>query len=173
MTGFSPVFEVRARLTSDRFATRGWSGELSEARITWNDLFSAIGPQMLDESAEYDISERIEEWLTERYATEARARVYEVVEGEGDDVSQLVSTSVSLTPADFGTLIIQLRALGLITKSERPRSVKDTETYWTITPYGDEKRTTLMAIRRKPARKPKPKRKPTVKPKAKSKAAKS
>lgn len=38
--------------------------------------------------------------------------------------------------------------LGLITKSTKPRSVKDTNTYWTMTPFGDTVMTRLRAIRR-------------------------
>jgi hypothetical protein len=38
---------------------------------------------------------------------------------------------------DLGTVIIQLRALGLIEKSENRRSVSDKGTYWTLTPYGE------------------------------------
>lgn len=48
----------------------------------------------------------------------------------------------------LGTIVVQLRALGLIAKSARKRSLKDTETYWTLTPYGDNVMTKLRAIRR-------------------------
>ena len=49
---------------------------------------------------------------------------------------------------DFQTIKVQLRALGLITRSEKTRSVKDSGTYWTLTPYGDEVMTQLRAIRK-------------------------
>ncbi len=49
---------------------------------------------------------------------------------------------------DFQTIKIQLRALGLIVKSTKSRSVKDTATYWTLTPYGDNFMTKLRAIRK-------------------------
>ena len=48
----------------------------------------------------------------------------------------------------FQTIKVQLRALGLIARSERPRSVKDTSTYWTLTPYGDTVMNNLRAVRR-------------------------
>jgi hypothetical protein len=50
----------------------------------------------------------------------------------------------------FHTILVQLRALGLITKSVKNRSVKDTRTYWNLTPYGDAMMTRLRAIRRGP-----------------------
>ena len=46
------------------------------------------------------------------------------------------------------TIIVQLRALGLIVKSTRQRSVKDTATYWTLTPFGDNVMNRLRAIKR-------------------------
>jgi predicted MarR family transcription regulator len=49
---------------------------------------------------------------------------------------------------DFQTIKIQLRALGLITKSTKSRSVKDTATYWTLTPFGDTVMTRLRAIQK-------------------------
>jgi hypothetical protein len=39
-------------------------------------------------------------------------------------------------------------ALGLITQSERRRSVTDKGTYWTLTPYGRTRLIQLRAIRR-------------------------
>jgi len=56
--------------------------------------------------------------------------------------------SFTLDQDDFQTIKVQLRALGLITKSDKARSVKDVTAYWTLTPYGDEMMTRLRAIRR-------------------------
>ncbi|MCU7371906.1 hypothetical protein PEC18_13825 [Paucibacter sp. O1-1] len=55
---------------------------------------------------------------------------------------------IALDEQDFQTVKIQLRALGLMAKSEKNRSVKDSGTYWTLTPYGDEVMTRLRAIKR-------------------------
>ena len=41
---------------------------------------------------------------------------------------------------------MQFRALGLITKSTRKRSLKNTATYWRLTSHGDERLTSLRAI---------------------------
>ncbi|EBP9710788.1 forkhead box transcription factor, partial [Salmonella enterica subsp. enterica] len=48
----------------------------------------------------------------------------------------------------FQTIKVQFRALGLIIKSEKSRSVKDKGTYWTLTPYGENLMTTLRAIKK-------------------------
>ena len=54
----------------------------------------------------------------------------------------------ALREDDFQTIKVQLRALGLVAKSTKPRSLKDTETYWTLTPHGDRVMTQLRAVRR-------------------------
>ena len=53
---------------------------------------------------------------------------------------------IEIKDNNFQTIKVQLRALGLITRSERPRSVKDTGTYWALKPYGDAVMTRLRAI---------------------------
>ena len=49
---------------------------------------------------------------------------------------------------EFETVTTQLLALGLITKSVRTRSVKDSGTYWTLTPYGETYAVKLKAVKR-------------------------
>ena len=56
----------------------------------------------------------------------------------------------NIDESDFQTIKIQLRALGLIIRSEKTRSIKDVDTYWTLTPYGDDLMTRLRAIKRSP-----------------------
>jgi hypothetical protein len=52
------------------------------------------------------------------------------------------------TSSEIDTCIIQLRALGLIKVNDKKRSVKDTGTYWTLTPYGDSLMVQLRAVHR-------------------------
>jgi hypothetical protein len=49
---------------------------------------------------------------------------------------------------DEQTIKIQLRALGLIVQSKKARSIKDTRTFWSLTPYGDAVLVQLRAIRK-------------------------
>ncbi len=103
--------------------------------ISWNDLFARIAPMMIDEADEREIHSAI-----------------------GDEIIQLVGAEpVSVlgcvpTQQSFAPIIVQLRALGLIMKSEKKRSLKDRHTYWTLTPYGDSVMTRLLAIRKKPVK---------------------
>jgi len=123
-----------------------WDNILSEGdkhcktpvTLTWNGIFSAISPSMLDEAAEYqlrnDLSNYIKDIEEPGLLKLARGRSVKDFKIEADS---------------FRTIIVQLRALGLIARSERPRSLKDNNTYWKLTPYGDAVMTSLRAIRRK------------------------
>ncbi|MBP0624982.1 DUF4062 domain-containing protein [Cupriavidus consociatus] len=106
---------------------------------TWNDIFACIAPLMIHEAAEPTLKHAID-GLAEAENTE-RLGMNEKLLGHslgGFRISQ----------DDFQTIKVQLRALGLIAKNDKTRSVKDSGTYWTLTPYGDEVMTQLRAIRR-------------------------
>ena len=107
--------------------------------LTWDEIFSALAPLMIDESDESGL----------RSALNSLVRNKEY----GDLHSQKqfkghTFFDFTVRADDFQTVKIQLRALGLITKSSKNRSVKDTATYWTLTPYGDNQMTKLRAIPR-------------------------
>ena len=67
----------------------------------------------------------------------------ELNDGEGKGHSFL---NFIIDEEDFQTIKVQLRALGLMAKNEKNRSVKNTGTYWTLTPYGDSVMNRLRAI---------------------------
>jgi hypothetical protein len=115
---------------------------------SWDELFSAVGPEMLNEARDKALRARIRTWLDEEYGRQVKQETRAETIGEGEVITRFVSFKLDISGDDFGTLIIQFRALGLIEKSERQRSVKDTETYWTLTTFGDQHLTTLRAIRR-------------------------
>jgi hypothetical protein len=132
-----------------RYATHGTKLDASlNVTLTWDEILSAIGPTLLDESHQGSIERRLNLWLTEHYGGQVRRNARAYIEAEEEVVIGFRGTSVELSEDDFGTILVQLRALGLITRSERKRSVKDRGTYWTLTAYGDEHLTTLRAISR-------------------------
>lgn len=106
---------------------------------TWNEIFSVVGPLMIDECSEFQFQTALNEWIEAVQLTRLTKQAkYRNCEFE-----------VNISNEDFQTIKIQLRALGLIAKNQKSRSVRDTQTYWTLTPYGDETLTKLRAIRRK------------------------
>ena len=96
---------------------------------------------MIDEAGDNTVQQGLNSFLVERNISAIRKHAG----FDGKDVAD-----VQIKDSHFQTIKVQLRALGLITKSQRQRSVKDTDTYWTLTPYGDAVMTRLRAIRRAP-----------------------
>ena len=117
------------------YARTGWTGNFS---ATWDDLFSVAAPLMINEAQENTVKAALDAFVEERCSN----RVQQQKEIKGQEV-----LNFSLNQEDFQTVKVQLRALGLITKSDKTRSVKDSGTYWTLTPYGDEMMIRLRAIR--------------------------
>ena len=105
---------------------------------TWNEIFSTVSPHMVDEADECYLRTRLRGYVAE--ATKLPKKF-------GDRFHE---PWLEIRDSDFQTIKIQLRSLGLIRQSIRQRSVKDTYTYWTLTPYGDSVMTRLMAIRKGP-----------------------
>ena len=56
--------------------------------------------------------------------------------------------NIAINNEDFQTLKVQFIALGLIRKSEKKRSVRDSGTYWELTPFGETKMMQLRALKR-------------------------
>lgn len=119
--------------------SQGWNWELS-FDVPWNLILYDIGPLMLDEATDAELRIGLNRMVRDR-SRPFRAKEKSLIGHKG-------FRAFSITEHDFQTIKIQLRALGLIAKSERNRSVKDNASYWTLTPYGDQILTTLRAIRR-------------------------
>jgi hypothetical protein len=100
---------------------------------TWDELFRIMGPSMFYECDEPTLKRRLEAKLRE-------LAVFDPVD--------LKTEGFGVRTEDFETVKTQFLALGLIKKSVRPRSVKDSETYWTLTPYGETYIMKLKAVKR-------------------------
>lgn len=92
--------------------------------MTWADLFGRVGPTLLGTASESVM----------RAALDAQLRAFTRF-GRG-----------SIRDVDFDAIKLQLRALGLTRISDRKRSLKDNDTYWELTPYGETVLNQLRAI---------------------------
>ncbi|MHC1689184.1 MAG: DUF4062 domain-containing protein [Methanothrix sp.] len=108
-------------------------------RATWNDMFAILAPLMINEASEGTLKNGLDRFCWDRNHNNV---------AEDKDLKDCTLSNFSLNGEDFQTIKVQLRALGLIAKSGKARSVKDVATYWTLTPYGDEVMTRLRAIKR-------------------------
>ena len=122
----------------DSFALEYWKITFN-ASLSWNQIFYTVSPLMIHESDERSMRQALEG----RLLPEAQESLTKALSGQ-----QAENTTCRIDNEDFRTIIVQLRALGLMVKSTGPRSVKDTATYWTITPFGDNVMNRLRAIPR-------------------------
>lgn len=107
-------------------------------QLTWDEIFYTVSPLMIDEAADV----RLKTELTNNIRDKSVHKLRDQFNGE-------YLSGFRVHPDSFHTIIVQLRALGLITKSVRNRSVKDKDTYWKLTPYGESVMTRLRAIKKK------------------------
>jgi hypothetical protein len=127
------------------FVAKGNSWQIGDERyesatkLTWDEIFGEISPIMIDESPEGPIRLKINELIQNKEVDALRKKLTK-------DLRQPVNFKIKDT--DYQTIKIQLRALNLMTESIKKRGVKDTSTYWTLTPYGDTIMTKLRAIKR-------------------------
>lgn len=113
-----------------------WKEKLT---LNWNDIFREISPLLIHEAGEYQMQQSIRDLVEKREIPELK---------KNEEAENHEFFSFSISDDDFQTIKVQLRALGLISQSVRNRSVKDNETYWKLTPYGDSIMNQLRAIRR-------------------------
>jgi hypothetical protein len=115
---------------------------------TWDQIFAAVGPELLDEASQAAMRRKLNAWFALEAYDEAKQQSQQWIKDNKVRPQTHEIKSGAIFDEDFDTMLLQLRALGLVRQSERKRSVKDTGAYWTLTPYGDEQLTTLRAIRR-------------------------
>lgn len=106
---------------------------------TWNDLFVAVAPYLINEGLERKMVSAINDYIEEN--------ADEIVESAKEKGYSKFS-NFELDSNTFNLVKVQFRALGLICLSERKRQVSDKGTYWRLTPYGDNIMTQLLAIRK-------------------------
>ena len=118
------------------YRSRTWSSSFTP---TWNEIFACIAPLMIHEATELALKQAL--------ASLSETENFERLQ-QDKNLARHSLSSFRISQDDFQTIKVQLRALGLIAKNDKARSVKDSGTYWTLTPYGDEVMTQLRAIRR-------------------------
>ncbi|MCH8998478.1 MAG: DUF4062 domain-containing protein [Proteobacteria bacterium] len=110
----------------------------ARVEMTWDEIFGAVSPTMINEANDREFRSAVTASIKSSvyddnrknpHFKDKRIRDYEV----NDEI--------------FQTIKVQFKALGLIDKSNKSRSVKDTNNYWTLTPYGDHIMNQLRAIR--------------------------
>lgn len=111
----------------------------AESSISWNALFSFISPYLIDEISDGKLKEMINLSFTRRVKDELATQ---------QNFNGMEIDNIDIDDADFQTIKVQLRALGLMMQSEKNRRSQDKGTFWTLTPWGENVMTTLRALKR-------------------------
>lgn len=109
--------------------------------ITWNEIFAGVAPTLINEASDVEFRESFRRVLISRAMESLK---------ENKDFMAMEIGSVQFSREQIDVCIVQFRALGLIKENQKPRSLKDTKTYWTLTQYGDHVMVQLIALRRTP-----------------------
>lgn len=104
-----------------------WNNSTYEITSTWNTIISILAPLMIDECAEKALRDGLSSYFRFNYN---------------------LTGGFNIINNDFQTIKVQLIALQIIQKSDRKRTAKDTDTYWTLTPYGNRLMMQLKALKR-------------------------
>lgn len=134
-------FAVECLVTFHADPQRAWDTRKVrwKSKTTWNKVLAAVAPSLIDEASEEVIEKKIDNF--------ARREFYDDISG-AKYFSEKTLSDITIVPESFDTFIVQMVALGVFQKSDKIRSIKDTATYWRLTPYGEKLMYELRAIPR-------------------------
>lgn len=104
---------------------------------TWDEIMEVLGPFMIDEAPEPQLR-----------ATFNNHMLSEIQNDPANWESDWPRESAEITDKSWGAIIVQLRALRLITTGTKKRTVSDKSVYWKLTQAGDNYLVALRAIPR-------------------------
>ncbi len=108
-------------------------------KLTWNEIFETFSTYLIDEYSEYKIKELIEDYISE-YSN--------FIKNNKNFKNLKFLYSFEISDSTFKNILVQFKALGLITLSEKKKTAKSVHTFWTLTQYGDYYMTKLLAIKK-------------------------
>jgi hypothetical protein len=100
------------------------------ATASWDDIFRDVGPILMNEATEENIGAQLERYIG--WSSEIDWKKYDI-------------RRRWLSSESFAAVIVQLRALGLISKGVRKRAVSDRGSYWGLTEKGEHYLVSLLA----------------------------
>lgn len=130
------TINLEFELFDENYRTKRYS---SIIKTSWYQIFSAVSPIMIHEASDNEFKRALDTFVMDQTLSGLTS---------GREFKGQLLRNFKINEIDFQTIKVQLRAIGLITKSTKQRSIKDTSTYWTLTPYGDNVMTQLRAIKR-------------------------
>lgn len=131
--------EVQLSLTHKGHSRRnGIMEELGDLTYTWDEVMEVLGPFMIDEAPEPSLRSILNSHM-----------LSDIQNDPGNWTHDMSHESAEISGKSWGSIIVQLRALRLITMGTKKRTVSDKAVYWKLTLAGDDY---LVALRAVPSR---------------------
>lgn len=109
--------------------------ELGDLTYTWDEIIEVLGPFMIDEAPEPTLRKTFD------------SHMLNDIQNDPDSwTSNISHESASITDKSWGAILVQLRALRLITNGTKKRTVSDKAVYWKLTQAGDDYLVSLRAV---------------------------
>ena len=138
-------FEIKlsftARVHGERYSYPSDIDYTATIEPSWNEIFAAVAPKLINEASDSDLRAAFRSFFTQVAISDFE---------DDKDLKGNILRDFNYKDEQIDTCIVQLRALGLVEESQQKRSVRDTGTYWALTPFGDHQMVVLRALRRKP-----------------------
>lgn len=115
--------------------SRGRTEEVCELTYTWDDIMEVVGPFMIDEAPEPALRNTINSHM-----------LSEIQNNVDNWISDMRQATAEISDKSWGSIIVQLRALRLITTGTKKRTVSDKAVYWKLTQAGDDYLVSLRAV---------------------------
>ena len=118
-----------------------YAGSQSEDGVvtySWDEIMELLGPFMIDEAPE----PMLRETLNNHILLDIQADV------QGDWSTGWSRERAYVSDKSWGSIIVQLRALRLITLGSKKRTASDNAVYWKLTEAGDDYLVSLRAVSR-------------------------
>lgn len=127
--------DVEFSLKHKGYGGYGRQEEDGDLTYTWDEVIDVLGPFMIDEAPE----PRLRATFNNHMLSDIR--------NDPDNWSAgWTGESAEISDRSWGAIIVQLRALRLITTGTKKRTVSDKAVYWKLTQAGDEYLVSLRAI---------------------------
>lgn len=110
--------------------------EDGDLTYTWDEIIEVLGPFMIDEAPEPALRQTFNNHMVSEIRGDA----------DGNWATGWTRESAEISDRSWGAIIVQLRALRLITTGTKKRTVSDKSVYWKLTPAGDDYLVALRAV---------------------------
>lgn len=105
---------------------------------TWNEILQHVGPPLIDEAAEHEITKYMKELGDQLIYSQPEKWPTNMLEEESRKISE----------SSVNDAIVQFFALGLVARGTKKRTMSDRNRYWTLTPAGQDQVMKLRAARK-------------------------